>query len=83
MVLNGHHLARYIVMTAVALECRFLMGIFGAISEPKRILKTKSLTHPRALCDQPVIKRSGLLQTTFWQGFIREGHHETAFVILG
>ena len=58
------------------------MGVPGTIGEPERVLQPESLVHDCAIRNQPVVERGGLLASALRQGFVGEGHHEAAFVVL-
>ena len=82
IMLYRRHLACHIIMTAVAFKGWGLMRIIGTIGKPQGVFQPKPLPHQRAFFHQPVIKGSGFLHPSFWQGFIGKGHYKAAFIIF-
>ena len=73
---------RDIVVRAVTLEGRNFICIFRSIRKPEHVFKAKTLIHHGTLGDHAIIERGRLLLTPLGKSFVREGHHEPAFVVF-
>ncbi len=76
------HFVGDVGVAAIAAERRLFVCVGRIVCEPERVLEPERRAHHRAACHEPVVQRGGLLPPSLRQGFVREGHHEAAFVVL-